>query len=56
LARARRGAGRDDTPADKDGVHQYDPADFGLDPHALRRRFRFYTDRFGVAVPTAAAA
>ena len=28
--------------------HTYDPADFGIDLEALRARFRFYTERFGV--------
>jgi len=36
-------------PKDKHGSHTYDPAAFGLDPAALRARFRFYTARFGLA-------
>lgn len=51
-ARARMQAWRDDTPRDKHGGHDYDAADFGLDPTELRERFRFYSERFDV--PTAA--
>ncbi len=51
-ARARMQAWRDDTPRGKHGGHDYDAADFGLEPAALRERFRFYSERF--AVPTAA--
>ena len=51
-ARARMQAWRDDTPREKHGGHDYDAADFGLDPAALRERFRFYSERFDV--PTAA--
>jgi len=49
-ARARMEAWRRDTPREKHGAHRYDPADFGLDPAALRDRFRFYADRFDVLV------
>lgn len=48
-ARARMKAWRDDTPRDKHGVRTYDPADYGLDRAELRERFRFYSQRFGVA-------
>jgi hypothetical protein len=51
-ARARMAAWRSDTPRDKHGAHEYDPADFGLDRAAIRERFRFYSDRFKVAVGT----
>jgi len=51
-ARAGMQAWRDDTPRDKHGGHSYDAADFGLDPTALRERFRFYSERYDV--PTAA--
>jgi hypothetical protein len=37
------------TPRDKHGLHEYDPAAFGLDLPQLRDRFRFYSDRFSVA-------
>jgi hypothetical protein len=30
------------------GVHDYQPADFGIDPDAVRRDFEEYTSRFGV--------
>ncbi|MEO5587868.1 MAG: sulfotransferase [Novosphingobium sp.] len=51
-ARAGMEAWRRDTPREKHGGHSYDAADFGLDPAQLRKRFRFYSERF--AVPTAA--
>jgi hypothetical protein len=51
-ARARMEAWRRETPRDKHGGHDYDAADFGLDPAELRERFRFYSERYGV--PTAA--
>ncbi len=47
-ARARMEAWRRDTPRDKHGIHEYHPEEFGLDKAALRERFRFYSDRFGV--------
>jgi hypothetical protein len=47
-ARERMQAWRDATPRDKHGDHLYDPAEFGLEPAALRERFRFYTERFKV--------
>jgi hypothetical protein len=46
--RRNMAAWRRDTPRDKYGEHRCDPADFGLDPAALRERFRFYHDRFEV--------
>ncbi|MFT4027529.1 MAG: sulfotransferase [Novosphingobium sp.] len=51
-ARAAMEAWRRDTPRDKHGGHDYDAADFGLDPAVLRERFRFYSERYDV--PTAA--
>jgi hypothetical protein len=47
-ARARMKAWRESTPRDKHGRHEYDPAEYGLDPKALRERFRFYSERFQV--------
>jgi hypothetical protein len=49
---AREGmeAWRRDTPRDKHGSHEYDAAAFGLDKAALRERFRFYSERFGVPI------
>ena len=47
-ARARMEAWRRDTPREKHGGHSYDAADFGLDPAALRERFRFYSERYDV--------
>lgn len=47
-ARARMQAWRQGTPRDKHGSHSYDPADYGLEVAALRERFGFYSDRFGV--------
>jgi hypothetical protein len=48
-ARARMQAWRANTPRDKHGAHTYDAAEFGLDPKALRERFRFYDERFNVS-------
>jgi hypothetical protein len=47
--RARMQAWREDVPRGKHGVHQCDPADFGIDLGALHERFRFYSERFGLA-------
>lgn len=33
-------------PADKHGVHEYRPEDYGIDLDELRRQFAFYNDRF----------
>jgi hypothetical protein len=46
--RENMAAWRRDTPRDKHGEHRPDPADFGMDPLALRARFRFYHHRFEV--------
>ena len=48
VARARMVAWRDDTPRDKHGLRTYDPRDYGLDRDALRERFTFYRQRFGL--------
>ena len=48
-ARTRMEAWRRDTPRDQHGEHHYDAADFGLDIGRLRERFRFYSERFGLA-------
>lgn len=47
-ARARMEAWRRNTPRDA-GYPRTDMAAFGFDTDALRERFRFYADRFGVA-------
>ena len=47
-ARARMEIWRTESPRGQFGKHEYDPADFGLDPAALREEFRYYTDRFNV--------
>jgi hypothetical protein len=47
-ARRRMAAWRRRTPRNKHGEHTYDAAEFGLDPAALRERFRFYNERFGL--------
>ncbi len=41
-----------DHPKGKDGIHRYAPADFGVDPAAVRREFGPYMERFGL-VPEA---
>jgi hypothetical protein len=46
--RARMHAWRENAPREKHGGHRYDMAEFGLEAGALRERFRFYSDRFGV--------
>ena len=48
VARARMQAWRDATPRGQHGKHEYDPADFGLEPVKLREEFRYYTDRYNV--------
>lgn len=47
--RARMAAWRTSMPRDTQ-VARTDPAEFGIDIAALRERFRFYSDRFDVAV------
>jgi Sulfotransferase family len=44
---------RQEQPRDKHGLHELDPADFGLDRDELRAYYKFYSDRFGV--PTGGA-
>lgn len=48
-ARARMEAWRKNMPRDKHGDPIYDPAAFGIDASAVRARYRFYSERFGVA-------
>lgn len=38
----------DENSRDRHGSRRYRPEEFGIDVHAVRRQFRFYTDRFGV--------
>ena len=47
-ARAKMKAWRENTPRDKHGRHEYNPADFGLTTAGLREQFRYYTERFDV--------
>lgn len=49
----RMQAWRRNTPRDQHGEHSYHAADFGIDLTQLRERFRFYTERFDVAVTVA---
>jgi hypothetical protein len=44
--RARMQACLSEMASERHGGHSYDPAEFGIDLHALRERFRFYSDRF----------
>lgn len=37
-----------DNPKDKHGIHRYSPAEFGVDPDAVRESFRPYMQRFGL--------
>jgi hypothetical protein len=53
--RARMQAWREAMPRDKHGAAPHDAAAFGIDLAALRERFRFYTERFGVASAAAGA-
>jgi len=50
-ARSRMQTWRTQTPREKHGVHDYDPADFGLSIQQLRERFSFYSERFNVLTP-----
>ncbi|HEX7821641.1 MAG TPA: sulfotransferase [Sphingobium sp.] len=47
-ARARMDAWRRDTPRDKHGSHEYDASKFDLDNDEIKRRFAFYSTRFGL--------
>ena len=49
--RARMAAWRAATPRERHGEPRYGLADFGLDDDALRARFRFYNERFGLLSP-----
>ena len=48
-SRANVQAWIDDHPQTKHGVHEYSAEEFGLTVAGIRRRFSFYTERFGVA-------
>jgi hypothetical protein len=45
--RERMEAWRRNSPRDKYGEHRCDPTEFGIDVAQLRRRFAFYSERFG---------
>ncbi len=51
-ARANMQAWQRKKPREENGYARTQPADFGLNAEALRKRFKFYSDRFGI---TAAA-
>lgn len=38
-----------DNPKGKHGIHRYAPEEFGVEPAAVRRAFRTYMERFGLA-------
>ena len=38
-----------DNPKGKHGIHRYAPAEYGVEPAAVRRAFRAYMDRFDLA-------
>ena len=38
-----------DNPKGKHGIHRYAPEEFGVEPAAVRRAFRNYIERFGLA-------
>ena len=42
-------------PAEENGHHRYDPAQFGLRPDEVAASFANYCDRFGLTVPAAPA-
>jgi hypothetical protein len=48
--RHRMQACRESLRRERQGGHSYDAADFGIDLNELRERFRFYSDRFSVAI------
>jgi hypothetical protein len=48
VAEARMREWWDANSRERHGAHAYRPADYGLDVDDLRRRFRFYTERFDV--------
>jgi Sulfotransferase family len=49
-ARGRMQVWRNNTPRDKHGEHTYEAADFHIDLAQLREQFRFYSERFGIAM------
>jgi hypothetical protein len=40
-------------PAEKQGIHEYSPEQYGIDLDDLRSQFAFYNDRFTSSAPTA---
>jgi len=48
LARRRMAAWRESTPRRADAIERTDMAQFGMQAEALRKRFSFYADRYGV--------
>jgi hypothetical protein len=50
-ARRRMIAWRENSPVDKHGRHQVDPAELGLDLDELKHRFAFYDHRQGATAP-----
>jgi len=49
LGAARMQAFIADNPKGKHGIHRYAPEEFGVEPSAVRRAFRNYIERFGLA-------
>jgi len=43
-------------PAEENGHHRYDPAQFGLRPDEVGASFASYCDRFGLTAPAPAEA
>jgi hypothetical protein len=39
-------------PAEKQGIHDYSPEQYGIDLDELRAQFAFYNDRFATVAPT----
>ena len=37
-----------DHPKGVDGIHRYEPEEYGVDPAAVRREFATYIDHFGL--------
>ena len=50
---ARMQAWWEANPAEKQGIHEYSPEQYGIDLDALRSQFAFYNDRFTSSTPTA---
>ncbi len=49
---ARMQAWWEANPADKQGIHDYTPEQYGIDLDELRRQFAFYNDRFTATAVT----